>query len=252
MNLGVFPESVQAQQALTDKLLRYLALLAKWNRTYNLTAVREPDQMLVQHIFDSAAVAVPLRERIEAKRQAAHGGTDRLRIVDVGSGAGLPGIVLALLWPDVDFILVEPVAKKAAFLQQAVSELALTNVTVARTRIEELSTQGRAPDAIVCRAFASIADYVRAVDALAGPDTLVAAMKAKLGDDEKSALTQDWRIDDEVALQVPELDAQRSLVVLARVPSAPAAQRDRVNRTDPSPPSVAKARTEEQEQERRE
>jgi 16S rRNA (guanine527-N7)-methyltransferase len=214
--LGVWPAGAAEQQALSDSLLRYLALLAKWNRTYNLTAVREPERMLVQHIFDCAAVALPLKARVQAQRDSQPMVDRRPLVVDVGSGAGLPGIVLALLWPEVDVLLVEPVGKKAAFLEQVRSELRLQNVSVARCRVQDLPALSAAPDAIVCRAFASVADFTQAVDRVAGPRTVVAAMKARLEQNEKSALTHGWRIVDELPLHVPELGAARHLVVLER------------------------------------
>lgn len=214
--LGLSQSPHPEQQALTASILRYVDLLHKWSRTYNLTAVRDPDRMLAQHIFDSAAVLPVLRPRVEARRRVRNGEPARPTIVDVGSGAGLPGIVLALLWREADFVLVEPVAKKAAFLQQAVLELPLPNVRVARSRIEDLAQEAIEPDAIVCRAFASLADYAAAIDGVAVPHTLVTAMKAQLDKSEKSALTNDWRILEEVPLDVPELDAPRTLVVLAR------------------------------------
>lgn len=214
-DLGLWPADVTEQRALTDSLLRYVALIAKWNRAYNLTAIRDPDRMLVQHVFDSAAIARPLQELVAARRRP-NAAAERPRIVDVGSGAGLPGIVLALLWPDADFLLVEPVSKKAAFLQQVVSELALRNVRVARSRVEDLPHEPSAPDAIVCRAFASLADYVLRIAALAGPDTVVAAMKAQPSEEEKAALPQSWRVAGERPLTVPGLDARRSLVILER------------------------------------
>lgn len=220
--LEVWPSEVQEQRALTDSTQRYLALLAKWNRTYNLTAVRDAEQMLVQHVFDCAAAAKPLKRLVEQQRAYRSPRGARPRVLDVGSGAGLPGVVLALLWPEADFVLVEPVAKKAAFLQQLKNELVLANIEVARCRVEELSDTVEPPDAIVCRAFASLADYATAVEALVAPHTVVAAMKARSDEQEKRALTPDWRIADEIALQVPELDARRSLVVLER--NSPAKQ----------------------------
>ncbi len=223
-SVDTWPQDPAAQRALTAALLRYLALLAKWNRIYNLTAVRDADRMLVQHLFDCAAVATPLKRLVERQRSLRPGGSDhhrdraegRPRIVDVGSGAGLPGVVLALLWPEADFVLVEPVAKKAAFLQQVKTELALANIDVARCKAEDLPATGAAPDAVVCRAFASLADYATAIESLAGPYTVVAAMKARLDESEKRALTNGWRIAEEIELRVPELDARRSLVVLER------------------------------------
>lgn len=243
-SVDAWPPDSSKQRALTDALLRYLALIAKWNRTYNLTAVRDVDRMLVQHLFDCAAIAAPLKRRVERRRSPRpsdvvgrdegrdhdddhyderdddhdneRDGGRRPLVIDVGSGAGLPGVVLALLWPEVDFVLVEPVAKKAAFLQQVKTELALANVDVVRCKIEDLPATGAAPDAIVCRAFASLADYATAVESLAGPRTVVAAMKARPEEQEKRALTNGWRIAEEIELQVPELDARRSLVVLER------------------------------------
>jgi len=214
--LGAWPALASEQQALSDALLGYLALLAKWNRTYNLTAVREPERMLVQHIFDCAAVALPLKARVQAQRDSQPASDRRPLVLDVGSGAGLPGIVLALLWPEADVVLVEPVGKKAAFLEQAKSELGLENVRVARCRVQDLPAFAAAPDAIVCRAFASLADFTKTVDGLVGPRTVVAAMKARLEQNEKSALTHDWHIAEELPLQVPELGAARHLVVLER------------------------------------
>jgi len=214
--LDAWPAEAEAQQALTEALLRYLSLLAKWNRTYNLTAVREPERMLVQHIFDCAAIASPLKRLVAAQRALRSEEGGRPRVLDVGSGAGLPGIVLALLWPEAGFVLVEPVAKKAAFLQQARSELALDNVAVARSRVEELPA-GAVPDAVVCRAFASLAAFAESIGSLAGPRTVVAAMKARIDEKEKRALTSGWRVRAELPLQVPELDAPRCLVVLERV-----------------------------------
>ncbi|MCD6680821.1 MAG: 16S rRNA (guanine(527)-N(7))-methyltransferase RsmG [Burkholderiaceae bacterium] len=178
--------------------------------------MRDAEQMLVQHIFDCAAVAGPLKRLVERQRADRSPEIARPRVLDVGSGAGLPGVVLALLWPEADFVLVEPVAKKAAFLQQLKNELALANIEVVRCRVEELPSTAKPPDAIVCRAFASLADYATAVEALVAPHTVVTAMKAHPDEREKRALTHDWRIADEIALRVPELDARRSLVVLER------------------------------------
>lgn len=217
--LGLLPSNESEQRALTNSMLDYLGLLAKWNRIYNLTALREPEQMLVQHIFDSAAVVPALHRCVEKWAEPSR--QTQPTIVDVGSGGGLPGIVIALLWPQADLVLVEPVAKKAAFLQQVVAELALTNVRVLRSRVEDLAATLPAPDVIVCRAFASLADYAQAVQALASAHTVVTAMKAAVDEAEKSALTNTWQIAEIVPLQVPELDARRSLVVLERAETAP-------------------------------
>ncbi|MBN9461494.1 MAG: 16S rRNA (guanine(527)-N(7))-methyltransferase RsmG [Burkholderiales bacterium] len=262
-----------AQAALVERLLDYLALLAKWNATYNLTAIRDPGQMLVHHLLDSLAVVAPLAARLPRRAGAPAG-----RLVDVGSGAGLPGIVLALAWPGVRVLLVEPVGKKAAFLRQCQAELALTNIEVAAARVESLdvSTMWRAgsepvadgdsdsrgdvgsrddiggrgdigshgdvgniddaggrgdsndvgsrcsppcfPDLIVCRAFASLADYARAVAHLAGPYTTVAAMKGAEPTEEIDALPPRWSVSASLPLAVPGLDARRCLVLLSHAP----------------------------------
>lgn len=199
--------------SLAARLLDYLALLVKWNAVYNLTAVRDPQQMLTQHLLDSLSIVAPLAAHLPQRDGAPAG-----RVVDVGSGAGLPGIVLALAWPRADILLVEPVGKKAAFLRQCQSELALTNLQVAGIRVEELDDSQRlpAPDLVVCRAFASLADYVASIDRLAGPSTVVAAMKGVMPDDEIADLPPTWAVFAALALQVPGLDAKRHLLLLRR------------------------------------
>lgn len=201
--------------ALADRLLDYLALLVKWNGVYNLTAVREPAAMLRQHLLDSLSIIAPLAARLPQRDGAPAG-----RIVDVGSGAGLPGIVLALAWPRADVMLVEPVGKKAAFLRQCLGELALTNLRVEATHVESLEAPeaGQAPDLVVCRAFASLADFATAIDRLVGPHTVIAAMKGAAPDSEIAALPAHWAVTEVLPLQVPELDAARHLVLMRRRP----------------------------------
>lgn len=251
LGLGaIVDEGHRPAAALVERLLDYLALLAKWNATYNLTAIRDPGQMLVHHLLDSLAIVAPLAARLPQRAGAPAG-----RLVDVGSGAGLPGIVLALAWPGVRILLVEPVGKKAAFLRQCRAELALTNVEVAAARVESLdattmwrvgpepadgsgsgsgggnsgssgdrSNDGdhrpppRFPDLIVCRAFASLADYARAVEHLTGPRTTVAAMKGAEPAEEIAALPPRWSVSTSLPLAVPGLDARRCLVLLAHTP----------------------------------
>ncbi len=212
-------DALDQPAALAEPLLDYLGLLLKWNAVYNLTAVRDPAQMLVQHLLDSLSIATPLAQRLPAR-----GGQTTARVVDVGSGAGLPGIVLALAWPRADFLLVEPVGKKAAFLSQCRTELGLTHVTVAATRVEQLGEAERAPapDLIVCRAFASLADFARSIDRLAGLRTLVAAMKGVRPAQEIAALPAGWALDEAIRLEVPELRAERHLVLLRRAAAAAA------------------------------
>ncbi len=203
--------------ALASRLLDYLALLLKWNGVHNLTAVRDPLAMLRQHLLDSLAVAGPLGQRLPQRQGAPCG-----RVLDVGSGAGLPGVVLALAWPQAAVQLVEPVGKKAAFLRQCRLELGLDNLDVAALRVEQLPQTGAgAPDLVVCRAFASLADFAAAIDRIAGPDTLVAAMKGVAPEAEIAALPPGWTATALLPLRVPQLDAERHLVLMRRVRPGP-------------------------------
>jgi 16S rRNA (guanine527-N7)-methyltransferase len=198
----VLPLTAAARRTLLD----YLALLSKWNAVYNLTAVREPAAMLVQHLLDSLAIIAPLEARGSFQR-----------VLDVGSGGGLPGIVLAVAWPQSTIHLIEPVGKKAAFLRQCAAELALTHVHVHCARVEELrDPAGLNPDLIVCRAFASLPVFVTAIEALVTPATTLAAMKGNLPEDEIAGLPGDWRVAETVRLVVPGLEAQRHLLLLER------------------------------------
>lgn len=221
------------EELLADRLLDYLALLIKWNGVYNLTAVRDPEQMLTQHLLDSLSIAGPLADRLPRRDGHPVG-----RVVDVGSGAGLPGIVLALAWPRAEVLLVEPIGKKAAFLRQCQAELALANLTVAATRVEALGDVQRipAPDLIVCRAFASLADFIAAIERLAGPGTVVAAMKGVLPTEEIASLPSGWAVSETLRLQVPDLGASRHLVFLQRSGQEPPVRNDA-----PGPSSVSQA-----------
>ena len=196
---------VHLDESTLRRLLDYLALLRKWNSVYNLTAVRDPAQMMVQHLLDSLAVIPPLRRRIDLAHAT---------IADVGSGAGLPGIPLAIVHPGAHLISIEPVGKKTAFQRQVCAELALTNVEVHSTRAEALA---RDTDLVICRAFASLADFLDAAVGLVGPATLLAAMKGQRAglDAEVAALPADCAVEIE-PLQVPFLPAERHLVLIRR------------------------------------
>lgn len=216
LDRGLDDLGLPLDDAARDRLLDYLGLLSKWNAVYNLTAIRNPDSMLVQHLLDSLAIVGPLA-----------GQGPFTTIVDVGSGGGLPGIVLAIAWPQAMIHLVEPVGKKAAFLRQCVSELALAHVTVHAQRVERLSDgEVSSADLIVCRAFASLRGFVSGIDALVGPTTVVAAMKGSLPADEIAALPAGWQVGQVLRLTVPGLDAQRHLLLLERA-TTPAGRPDR-------------------------
>ncbi len=184
-----------------DKLLAYVALLAKWNRTYNLTAVREEAEMVTHHLLDSLAL-VPHLDGIR-------------RMADVGSGAGLPGLVLAIAQPELEVVSVEASQKKAAFQQQVKIELGLGNVSVHCGRVEAMEP-GLQFDAVTSRAFSSLAEFVRLTDRLVGREGRLLAMKGVVPADEIAALPAGWHAAAVHRLAVPGLEAQRHLIVLER------------------------------------
>lgn len=197
--------------AQADTLLAYLSLLQRWNATYNLTAVRDPAQMLVQHLVDCLAVVPPL-----VRALGEQGGT---RVLDVGSGAGLPGVVIAVLCPAVQVVCVDTVGKKAAFVRQAAMELGLANLQAEHARVETLKQPPF--DLITSRAFASLADFVTLTRHLLAPGGRWMAMKGQRPDAELSSLPPGVRLDAVEPLAVPGLAAERCLVWLRpEVPSA--------------------------------
>ncbi|MCF8178511.1 MAG: 16S rRNA (guanine(527)-N(7))-methyltransferase RsmG [Sulfuritalea sp.] len=190
--------------AVQSKLLDYLALLKKWNRTYNLTAIREEREMLIQHLLDSVSILPALENSVLAGR----------RWADVGSGAGLPGIPLAIVRPDLEMSLIEAVEKKTAFQRQAKIELALVNVTAVGRRVEDLP--GGQFDAVVSRAFADLADFVTLAGHLLVQNGRLYAMKGLATEAELKRLPAAWAVVDRIQLRVPGLDAQRHLIILER------------------------------------
>lgn len=186
-----------------DKLLAFIALLAKWNRTYNLTAIRDEGEMLTHHLLDSLAVL-----------PAIGGATAGQRWADVGSGAGLPGIPLAIARPELELTSIEAVEKKATFQRQAKIELGLDNFTVEKHRVEDLSPGGF--DAVISRAFAELADFVRLAGHLLKPSGRLLAMKGILPDEELRRLPSGWLLRQTMPLRVPGLDAQRHLLVIEK------------------------------------
>lgn len=189
--------------AQQSKLLDYVALLVKWNAVYNLTAIRDPRQMLVQHILDSLSIVPHL---------AARGPSTAL---DVGSGGGLPGIVLAIVLPDWKVTLNDIVQKKTAFQAQAKAELGLANLSVVIGRVETLRAGVEVPtqfDVIVSRAFAELADFVTLARHLVAENGTIWAMKGVYPDGEISRLPAGARSERVIRLDVPLLDAERHLV----------------------------------------
>lgn len=188
------------------RLLGYLELLQKWNRVYNLTAVRAPEDMLAHHLLDSLAVIAPLR------RQAPQGGA----LLDVGSGAGLPGVVIAACCPEWRVDCLDAVGKKAAFVQQAAASLGLANLRGVHGRVEEVSDRYQV---VTSRAFASLTDFVEGSRQALADDGLWMAMKGKRPEDEMAALPADAGVFHVEQLEVPGLSAERCIVWMR--PSSP-------------------------------
>ena len=211
---GLAVLQVQIEQADQERLLEYLALLAKWTQVYNLTAIREPKAMLIHHLLDSLAVLPALRQH-----SAEMAGLRAPRLADIGSGAGLPGIPLALAWPGSHWTLVEAVEKKATFLRQAVVHCGLSSqVVVACSRVQALQV---APpfDFIVCRAYSALSGFVADVQALAGPATRLVTLKGEFPAAEIAVLPPGWQVESALPINVPFLSAQRHLVWLREAAS---------------------------------
>ena len=182
-------------------LTGYLDLLERWNATYNLTAIRERQEMLAQHLADCLAVLPALQQ---------HAASRPISVLDVGSGGGLPGVVIAILMPTWQVTCVDAVAKKAAFVRQVAGTLGLANLQVLHARVEAL--QSLRCDVIVSRAFASLADFVRLTPHLRAANGVWLAMKGRVPDAEIAALPTDIEVFHVEQLQVPGLSAQRCLI----------------------------------------
>ena len=197
-SLGLVLDESQIRQ-----LLDYQALIQKWNKVYNLTAVRDPAEMLTHHLLDSLAVISPLRRLVRVTA----------RLLDVGSGAGLPGVVIAICCPELQVDCVDAVAKKAAFIQQVAVSLKLPNLRGLHQRVETLSGNY---DLISSRAFASLTDFIAGSREVLAPEGVWMAMKGKLPEAEMAALPAGVEVFHVEQLQVPGLDADRCVVWLRR------------------------------------
>ena len=191
-----------------EKLLRLLDELAKWNRTHNLTAITERDEMITHHLLDSLSVNAELRGET---------------VADVGTGAGFPGLPLAVVNPQRAFTLIDSNNKKVRFVAHAARTLGLTNVTAVHARAEAPSAGAQPFDTVIARAFAALPELLKKVAPLCGPQTRVLAMKGKRPDDEIAGVPADWRVIETRPLTVPGLNADRHLVILQH--AAPAATR---------------------------
>ncbi len=196
--------------AQVDLLLAYMAWLHKWNKVYNLTALRHPDEMLSHHLMDSLTAVAPLQRHLSAWRAAGAKAADApVTVLDVGSGGGLPGVVLAICLPDVRVTCVDTVNKKAAFIQQVAASLRLPNLKGLHARVE---TVKGGFDVVTSRAFASLVDFTTWSRSALQPGGVWMAMKGKHPEAELAALGSTVDVFHVEPLQVPGLDAERCMV----------------------------------------
>ena len=203
LRAGIADLGLQLNDEQVGKLLSYLDWVAKWNKVYNLTALRDPQEMLTHHLLDSLAAVAPLRRHLAAT------GLEKPRLLDVGSGAGLPGAVFAIVCPELDVSCVDTVAKKALFIQQIAAALRLPNLHGLHARVENLKQQW---DVVSSRAFASLADFTSWSRQALADDGVWLAMKGRHPADEIAALAPDLELFHVEQLQVPGLDAERCIV----------------------------------------
>ncbi len=208
--LKAFPFPVGAKQS--EQLLAYVGLLQKWNRTYNLTAIREPAEMISHHLLDSLAILPQVQESALVRRRQVE--SSAFQLADVGSGAGLPGLVLAIMQSDWQITSIDAVDKKAAFQRQVCIELGLRNVTVISGRVEDQPAE--TADAVISRAFADLADFATLAGPLVKPGGAMLAMKGVIPHDEIARLPKSWQVSQIHPVQVPGLDAQRHVIVLTK------------------------------------
>jgi 16S rRNA (guanine527-N7)-methyltransferase len=196
---GLRAMGLELDAAARERLMRHLDLVAKWNRVHNLTAVREPAQMVVLHTLDSLSLLPHLG--------------DAKSLADVGTGGGFPGIPVAIARPDIEVTLIDSSHKKCSFLEQAKTELALDNVNVVCERVEQWKPERRF-DAVVSRAFAELSDFVAQASQLVMPGGRMLAMKGVHPFEEIARVPASHRVAQVVELKVPSLDARRHLVCL--------------------------------------
>lgn len=245
---GLDALGLEADPAQRASLIEHLLLIQRWNRVYNLTAVRDPAEMVGQHLLDSLAAIPALNRHLDGGAPAAGRGRagavpDTLpdaepradsgevpgperpgaeaplaprRVLDVGSGAGLPGVVFAIMRPDLEVTCVDAVAKKAGFIRQVAGELGLSHLRAEHARVEDLATGARRFDVITARAFASLADFVALTEPLLAPAGVWMAMKGREPEDEMAALPPTVHVFHVEPLQVPGLEARRCLVWMKR------------------------------------
>jgi 16S rRNA (guanine527-N7)-methyltransferase len=199
LSLGLLALGLPAEHHNLERLMAYLALLQKWNKTYNITAITEPGLMMTHHLLDSLSIISPLLQSCP----------DVESVLDVGSGAGLPGVVLAVMCPHLTVTCVDAVGKKVAFVNQVALTLRLPNLKAVHSRVESMSGTF---DLITSRAFSSLEDFVRCSKALSHGKTKWLAMKAQVSDDELKSAAALANVFHVEPLTVPGLDAKRCIV----------------------------------------
>lgn len=206
MSLSAKLDQLLAQTALSvsdqqkQQLVAFVELLNKWNKAYNLTSVRDPQEMLVKHILDSLVVSPHLQGS---------------RFIDVGTGPGLPGIPLAIINPDQQYVLLDSLGKRITFIRQVIRQLGLTNVTPIQSRVEEYQPEVRF-DGVLSRAFASLQDMAAWCQHLVADSGRFYALKGIFNPDELGELQPHFVLQQKVKLAVPELIGERHLIILAK------------------------------------
>jgi 16S rRNA (guanine527-N7)-methyltransferase len=196
LQVGLSELKLDLSEEVVEKLVHFVCLLEKWNKVYNLSAIRDIKQMVDLHLLDSLAVTPYISGD---------------RIIDVGTGAGLPGIPLALVYPNRHFTLLDSNGKKTRFIQQAVVELGLKNVEIINARVESACLK-EPFDTIISRAFASLSDMLASTSHLVVKGGVILAMKGRLNEQERSELPTDVVVEEIIELKVPGVDAERHLV----------------------------------------
>jgi 16S rRNA (guanine527-N7)-methyltransferase len=213
---GIESLGLSLSEAQQQQLLSYMDLIQKWNKVYNLTALRDPQEMLTHHLLDSLSAIAPLMRHFQGVPSFEEGACS---LLDVGSGGGLPGVVIAICCPQLKVTCVDAVAKKAAFVQQVAASLRLSNLKGVHARVETLS----GPFDVVCsRAFASLPDFVAWTVAVLADNGVWMAMKGKLPSEEMAALPSLASVFHVEQLHVPGLDAERCMIWMKKSPSLPA------------------------------
>ncbi len=206
LSLGIESLSLNVAEPQQRQLLSYMALIQKWNKVYNLTALRQAQEILTHHLLDSLSAVLPLLRHIAKTKGDANAG---IELLDVGSGGGLPGVVIAICCPNIRVTCVDTVSKKAAFVQQVAASLRLSNLRGVHARVESLT----GPYDVVCsRAFASLPDFVSWSAAALSDGGVWMAMKGKLPEAEMAALPSFAEVFHVEQLQVPGLEADRCMV----------------------------------------